>query len=227
MVYYGIKISRYEWCEMSGTKITDWDLYYRKPFLTAALLRQHTSGRLIRALKKYTGLHADQPLRILEFGGGNSSFAHAVTANFNCMQYCVADTNQNSISLFQQQNLPCPANGVVHDVLTSFPDHNFDLVFSAGLIEHFSLKNTAIAIQNHFDALKPGGIAAFLFPADSILYRTVRNLAEWTGQWRFPDERPLTAHEVKSAANGHTLIHEEWIRCILLTQMLMIFRKDV
>ncbi|MBR2427855.1 MAG: class I SAM-dependent methyltransferase [Lentisphaeria bacterium] len=213
---------------MDHTEKTDWDLYYKKPFPTAALLRRITSGRLIRAMKKHACFPADQsPLQILEFGGGNSSFASAVTSHFPCKEYRIADTNHLSIEQFQQQSLPCPTVGSVHDVLKPYPDNGFDFVFSAGLIEHFSPEQTALAVQNHFAALKPGGIAAFLFPADSILYRTVRKLAEWTGHWNFPDERPLTAKEVKNAAQHCTLLHEEWIRCILLTQMLLIFRKDM
>ncbi len=212
---------------MSNTEKTDWDRYYRKPFPTALCLRRITSGRLVRALKAQSCFSLEQPpLRILEFGGGNSSFAHAVTTNFSCDRYVVADTNAAGVELFKQQKLSCPSDGMMHDVLQAPPEKDFDFVFSAGLIEHFSPEQTALAVQNHFAALKPGGIAAFLFPADSTLYWTVRKFAELSRCWHFPDERPLTAHEVKSAAGNQTLLHSEWIRCILLTQMLMIFRKD-
>lgn len=211
---------------MSNTNKTDWDRYYSKPFPTAHCLRRITSGRLVCALKKHASFPPAAPLRVLEFGGGNSSFAQAVTTHFFCSQYTVADTNAAGVELFKQQKLSCPADCLVHDVLQDPPANDFDLVFSAGLIEHFAPEQTALAVQNHFAALKPGGIAAFLFPADSMLYRLVRKTAELTGCWQFPDERPLTAGEVKCAAMDHTLLHAEWIRCILLTQMLMIFRKD-
>ena len=212
---------------MCSIEKTDWDRYYRKPFPTALCLRRITSGRLIRALKARSCFSSEQPpLHILEFGGGNSSFAHAVTNHFSCARYMVADTNIAGVELFKQQKLACPSDGLIHDVLQAPPENDFDFVFSAGLIEHFSPEQTALAVQNHFAALKPGGIAAFLFPADSMLYRTVRKIAELTGCWHFPDERPLTAREVKTAAGNQTLLHSEWIRCILLTQMLMIFRKD-
>ena len=212
---------------MGKSEKTDWDRYYLKPFPTALCLRRITSGRLVRALKARSCFSPEQlPLQILEFGGGNSSFAQTVTTNFSCARYIVADTNIAGVELFKQQKLACSSDGIIQDVLQAPPENNFDFVFSAGLIEHFTPEQTALTVQNHFAALKPGGIAAFLFPADSALYRIVRKMAELSGCWHFPDERPLTAREVKSAAGNQTLLHSEWIRCILLTQMLMIFRKD-
>ena len=212
---------------MGNTEKTDWDRYYRKPFPTALCLRRITSGRLVRALKKYACFPAEQsPLQVLEFGGGNSSFEQTITTHFPCSRYLAADTNVIGVELFRQQKLSCHSDGVIHDVLLPPMANDFDFVFSAGLIEHFTPEQTALAVQNHFAALKPGGIAAFLFPADSVLYRSVRKIAEVTGCWSFPDERPLTAAEVKAAAKNQTLLHSEWIRCILLTQLLMIFRKD-
>ena len=212
---------------MEKTEKTDWDRYYNKPFPTALWLRRITSGRLVRALKSRSCFSPEQsPLQVLEFGGGNSSFAHAVTTNFPCARYVVADTNLAGVELFKQQKLSCLSDGIVHDVLQTPPENDFDFVFSAGLIEHFTPEQTSLAVQNHFAALKPGGIAAFLFPADSALYRSVRKMAELSGCWHFPDERPLTANEVNAAAGNQSLLHSEWIRCILLTQMLMIFRKD-
>ena len=91
---------------MCSIEKTDWNRYYSKPFPTALCLRRITSGRLVRALKKCSCFSSEQPpLQVLEFGGGNSSFAHAVTTNFSCDRYVVADTNAAGVELFKQQKL--------------------------------------------------------------------------------------------------------------------------
>ncbi len=211
--------------EYSGVK-TDWDQYYRSPFPAAHFLRAVTSHRLIRALK-LCGM--SQAEHILEPGGGNSCFAKKLCDAFRCREYTIAESCERGIHLFQQQNLPCRKQAVrmdlVKDPFPVLPEQ--DLVFSAGLIEHFSAGDTALLIRKHFELLKPGGFAAFLFPADTGLYRFIRGIAERTGSWKFPDERPLTPEEVLSTASQcGRLCHRELIRIILLTQGMVIMQKE-
>jgi hypothetical protein len=47
---------------------------------------------------------------------------------------------------------------------TSFPSRSFDLVYSLGLIEHFTGKSLEEMIRKHVELLKPGGTALIVIP---------------------------------------------------------------
>jgi cyclopropane fatty-acyl-phospholipid synthase-like methyltransferase len=70
-----------------------------------------------------------------------------------------------------------------------------DIVFSVGLIEHFSTADTAECIRAHFELVKPGGYVLITYPSPTALYSIIRRAAELLKIWSFPDERPLTSQE--------------------------------
>ena len=211
----------------SSSKKTDWNHYYKHPFPTAKILRAITGRRLVRALKKCAG-DAASLRRIAEFGGGGSCFAKRLCRAFACESYTVYDSNERSLALFADMELPCARQACLQNILDDIHEpHTADLVFSAGLIEHFVEEDTARAVARHFQLLRKGGLAAFLYPSDTGLYRAVRGLAETLHLWHFPDERALPPDEVPRTASAYgTCLHRECIRSILLTQELLIFRKD-
>ena len=207
---------------MSSGKQTDWTRYYRTPFVTARLLRRITSGRLLAALER-TGLVPEGGFAV-ELGGGGSSFAARLVRRFRFREYGVIDTNEEGLRRFLARKLPCLCRTERGSVLENLPDWHADLVFSAGLIEHFSPADTEKAVRAHFALAKPGGTVAILFPENTVLYRFVRRILERVGLWSFPDERPLVAEEVIRAAGCKPLV-SEGIRIILLTQRLLIFQR--
>jgi len=101
-----------------------------------------------------------------------------------------------------------------------------DLVFSVGLIEHFSVRDTAKAVKAHFDILKSNGIAIISFPTPTFLYRMARFAAERLGLWIFHDERPLKQSEVSGTGGQYgQLLDQRIIWPIFLTQAMLVFRK--
>lgn len=208
---------------MDGGKQTDWTKYYRAPFVTARLLRRITSGRLLSALER-TGSVPDAGFAV-ELGGGGSSFAARLVRRFRFREYGVIDTSEEGLRRFEALGLPCQCHTERKSVLEDLPDWHADLVFSAGLIEHFSPEDTRRAVRAHFALAKPGGTVAILFPENTALYRFVRRILEWFGLWSFPDERPLDAEEVIRAAECSPCV-SEGIRIILLTQRLLIFQRE-
>ena len=209
---------------MSETEKTDWTRYYRKPAVTARLLRRITASRLISGLER-SGSAPGAGGFIVEPGGGGSSFARRLARRFGCAEYGVLDTHEEGLELFRRQDLPCHSRAERCDILGPLPDWQGDLVFSAGLIEHFPPEETARAVRAHFELAKEGGTVAFLFPENTGLYRTVRRILEVSGLWHFPDERALEPPEVIRAAGREPLL-SEGIRIILLTQRLLVFRKE-
>ena len=202
---------------------TDWTNYYRNPFPTAGLLRRITASRLIRAMRDSGILR--KPGRVIELGGGGSSFAMRLTRCFPCTRYTAVDSNPEGLKRFQDLALPCEKECVEADLLRDRPDIRADFVFSAGLIEHFPPEETRALIRTHLDMTGAGGFTAFLFPVDTRLYRMVRRMAERANLWRFPDERALAWSEAEEAA-GLPPVRKERIASVLLTQELLIFHKE-
>ena len=115
------------------------------------------------------------------------------------------------------------------DLLRALPENaeKADLVFSVGLIEHFSPLNTARMVRRHFELAKTGGLVILFFPTPTPLYRATRFCAELLRLWMFHDERPLRSAEVERviAPYGH-VVHRELIRANFLTQRIIVARKE-
>jgi SAM-dependent methyltransferase len=205
-------------------KATDWDAYYARPFSAATITRRITTARLLGHLQRW--LSCEQPV-IAELGGANSCFITALYQALKPSQYLAIDNNRYGLSLMAQRCVELPGLTLLEeDVLHPQHTAQADLVFSVGLIEHFDPVGTATVIANHYRYVRPGGLVLISFPTPTWLYRSVRSLAELSGQWRFHDERPLGFAEVKAgmAAQGELLAHD-LIWPILLTQGLWVGRK--
>lgn len=202
---------------------TDWTAYYRKPAPTASVTRRITQRRLLDIFSRH--LPSRGPT-ICEIGGGNSCFVDAVLAQQPVSSYHVIDNNELGLQKLRKR---FPGNSVVTasngDVLQPKIGRRYDLVYSVGLIEHFDENDTRRAIKTHFQLAKPGGIVVITFPTPTWLYRATRKAAELTGQWRFPDERPLPMGEVADGIRRHGTILESFINWpIVLTQGIVVAR---
>jgi hypothetical protein len=202
---------------------TDWDRYYRRPFQAARLTRQITAANLLRQIRRFV---RPAPV-IVELGGADSCFFDPIRRRIRPSQYHVLDNNQVGLDRFQQRIHGLPnVFASNQDVLRLSCRVEADLVFSAGLIEHFGPADTRAAVAAHFELLKPGGIAMMTFPTPTLLYRTARRLAECAGMWMFPDERPLRLAEVAAAGRPHgRMLLRKLIWPIVLTQYLLVWHK--
>ena len=127
-------------------------------------------------------------MSVIEFGGGNSYFFRSIVDALPVERYEVVDSNQKTLGLFEQQARRVPAlTTAAHcvDLLVETPSlAPADVVFSVGLIEHFSPEETREVVQRHFDCVKKGGIVII---TPTWLYRLTRFAAEQIGVWKFPD----------------------------------------
>ena len=207
---------------------TDWTRYYEKPFVTAYVTRRITA-RLIAKTVLAAGGFPEREGAILELGGGNSSFCDTLKRRLRARSYTVVDSNPRGTLLFWMKhpdsfNYPI----VCADILTLDPAtiEPADLVFSVGLVEHFSEEQTKIAIRRHFELAKPGGLVLITFPVPTLSYRLIRRAAEKLGLWRFPDERPIQLEDaVRLCAEHGEIIAKQLNRAILLTQGIVLARK--
>ena len=202
---------------------TDWDRYYRRPFQAARLTRKITAANLLGQIRRFV---RPAPV-IVELGGADSCFFDLIRSRIRPSQYHVLDNNQLGLDRFRRRIGDAPnVFAGNQDVLRLSYRVEADLVLSAGLIEHFDPEGTRKAVAAHFELLKPGGIAIMTFPTPTLLYRTARRLAERTGMWMFPDERPLRLAEVAAAGQPHgRMLLRKLIWPIVLTQYLLVWQK--
>ena len=213
---------------MPDTPATNWTRYYEKPFITAHVTRRITAHRIAKMVLDAGGF-PERYGRIIELGGGNSSFCDTFMDRLYVQFYTVVDSNPRGTLLFWMKhpdsfNYPI----VCADILTldtaSFEPA--DLVFSVGLVEHFSEEQTKIAIRRHFELVKPSGLVLITFPVPTLSYRLIRRAAEKLGLWRFPDERPIQLENAVALCAEHGEILAKCLnRAILLTQGIVLARK--
>ncbi len=211
---------------------TDWTRYYERPFVTAHLTRRITGRILAKMLVEagfpsrddITELADDIPFRgtVIELGGGNSAFCDTLIRRLNIFHYTVVDSNPRGTLLFRMKHPSSSSyKALCADILTLDPAtfEPADLVFSVGLVEHFSEERTRIAIRRHFELAKPGGLVLITFPVPTFTYRLIRRAVEALGLWRFPDERPIQLEDAVRLCSGHgEVIAKRLNRAILLTQ---------
>lgn len=203
-------------------KQTDWEKYYHSPLPTAfysrAVIRRHVLGML-----QETRLKKD--FSIAELGGGGSCFYDRINKNFSVAKYTVFDSCMTGLQAFIKKH---PKGDAVHtDLLTYHPEKLYDIVFSVGLIEHFPEEKTALMIRKHFEMTKPGGYVVIFFPTPTPLYNVTRKLAELTGVWQFPDERPVKPEEFRKTADQlGTFLKGYTIHANVLTQYAALYRKN-
>lgn len=208
------------------TEATDWDRYYRNTPRYTSVTRKISERKIIGLVDDFCG---DRSLEICELGGANSCFVSAIFRSIDVAAYHVVDFNEFGLGLLDSKGLGTRLSWERGDVLVDAGGaRQFDLVYSVGLIEHFQPEETRQAVQNHFARCKSGGIVLITFPTPTLPYRAIRSLAESSGKWSFPDERPLEFAEVRSACLAHgTIVHESINWMIGLTQGYVVARKHV
>lgn len=175
-------------------KKTDWDAYYSRPSKFTGFFRQITINYILREFNR----HGGNIKNICELGGANSCIYSDIYKTYPSAQYTVVDNNATGMGLLKAKNIYEGDLSLIEaDIMQSLPINKpMDIVFSIGLIEHFSPTNSAIAIQKHFAFAKEGGLVIITFPTPTWLYRWARKISEALGLWIFHDERPLSLQSV-------------------------------
>ncbi|MGE5340239.1 MAG: methyltransferase domain-containing protein [Candidatus Omnitrophota bacterium] len=207
-------------------KPTDWDHYYRQPYKLNTILKRIVTRRLMRYIRRY--VPQDKAFSILEFGGGNSCFFDIFDQTFQPTTYYIVDNNRLGLDALHNRSGNRRSLVLLHrDMMEPGLNIECDLVFSVGLIEHFSPEDTRKAILAHLQAVKKGGILILGFPTPTFLYRVARKVSELLGQWIFHDERPLKTQEVASHLTSSCSILDSGIVWpIIFTQAFIVAKKN-
>ena len=102
------------------------------------------------------------------------SFLDRIQRAIHPRQYYVVDNNEYGLRLLERRVSEEPVHVLREDVLNLRTKLQADVVFSVGLIEHFTPKDTRRAVLAHFDLLRPGGCVILTFPTPTRLYRVAR-----------------------------------------------------
>jgi hypothetical protein len=206
---------------------TDWDRYYDRPLATAKLTRRYSGHWLRTAIRQHAARPSD--ISVIEFGGGNSCFFRTLVDSLPISRYEIADLNEKSLQLFERQGREVLSVSTAShrvNLLTDTPSLVLaDVVFSVGLIEHFTSEGTRDVVRRHFACVKDGGVVIITAPTPTWLYRMTRAAAEQIGVWQFPDERPLLPEEILRAGEGlGTLLCSQTLWPLVLTQQAVVWR---
>jgi len=109
--------------------------------------------------------------KVLEVGAGEGVHLPFVRHSFS--EYLLTDKNISALERVRF-SLPPGVTMQVEDSLNlSFPDHVFDRVIAAHLLEH--LPHPHLALREWYRVLKPGGVLSLILPCDpGVAWRLAR-----------------------------------------------------
>nr|WP_258443080.1 glycosyltransferase [Helicobacter sp. 16-1353] len=212
-----------------SARATDWEKYYSKRknnnFKISNITRKISATMILNLLKKYKNIH-----RICEFGGGDSCFYKDFRESYANADYIVFDNSKKGVDSFNNKyatKSPHKQKAILFNLLESKAiDSSFDVVFSAGLIEHFNKTNTRAMCIKHFEFAKSGGIVLITYPTPTLLYRVIRSILEKLNLWEFHDERALLFDEVNATCEEYgELLSRKLNFAIGLTQEILVYKK--
>jgi SAM-dependent methyltransferase len=210
---------------MGGDDKTEWDVYYEKPYLTSKVSRYFSTRKLIRNIKQYAS--PQKSLTIAELGGAGSAFYSKINTICKPVRYYIFDNNQFGLDILSQN--PEKNNLILRnvDILLLDEKLGLDIVYSIGVIEHFTGDDTHRAIKAHFDLLRSGGIAIISFPTPTWLYRLSRTISTLLGLWIWHDEVPLSVETVVELAVKYgEIVDVKTLWPMFLTHAMLVIRKS-
>lgn len=181
--------------EMAGQhgKPTDWGRFEAfnrahplfQRFFTDAMFQGY------RALLRHATF--GDAISILELGAGTGSTSRCLAESFPTQKITLVDSNPAMLEAAQRalRGLSCDKAFIEGDLLDLALDERFDLVHSAGLVEHFWGDDQRRVLQVHADLTQRGGYCVIYAPTPTLAYRFWRGLAEGLNLWLFTDEVPL------------------------------------
>ena len=203
-------------------KVTNWKEYYeKKPLKIIDKKRKNNIKYIVNVLRtnKFNGGV------ILEYGGGNSFVAEAISNNFNINKFVIVDSNEYGIKLLDKRNI---SNLEKHcDSIFDYADkENYDLVYSIGLIEHFQGDYLIKCIDKHFEMCKKGGWVLLTFPVNCFRYRVIRMVLEIFNMWQYTDEVPLKKDYIeKIISENGSVMHSSINKKLILPQAIILIKR--
>jgi len=180
-------------------KVTDWREYYsKKPLKIVSKKRENNINYILNILEEnnFNGRN------FLEYGGGNSSVAEAISKKYKVDKFTIVDNNQYGIDLLDNRDIK-NLNKQCLSIFDFKDKEIYDLIYSVGLIEHFQGKDFENCVLEHFKYAKKGGYILYTFPVPVFRYKVIRTIYEIFNKWQYTDEIPLNSKTVENVVKKH------------------------
>lgn len=144
--------------------------------------------------------------RILELGSGTGLATLQLLKQHGGVG-CLVDKSQNAMAVSRNIYADLGVKNSVYRILgdalqIKFPAE-FDLVHSAGLIEHFTGGDRLKIIEAHTKPLKPGGYLLLVFPVNNVFYWLQREFLWLVGRWKATDDYLWNPREMHNTLDLH------------------------
>lgn len=211
---------------MENKVYTDWTNYYTKrKSIISTMTQKITLHALVRLIKKY---FADDKLKAMECGGGNSCFATGISAALNVEYYDIFDKCMLGVEKALDNHIIRKAwhADLTKEIDSKILEEKYNFVYSVGLVEHFTEEDRKKVIENHFNLCEKEGYVLITAPIPTVKYRFIRKCMELLHVWQFWDEYPMQLDKlVKEMAPYGEIVSAEINWKLPLTQCIVIALK--
>jgi len=198
---------------MTDSKI--WDKVWNDPgnqeewnYLSQVILDE------LEALLRREGLSNQGGLKMAEVGCGSGRISTRLARGFPCSLSVLVDHSPVAVTRLKAAVEAGVGTGeVVRGDLFAIPvkDNSLDLVWNAGVLEHFTGHTQDRAVSEMLRVLKPGGFFISLNPfAGSILHTLGKAFVESVTTYPYGEEIPIKSLQKSAGAAGQRLHGKEF-----------------
>ena len=134
--------------------------------------------------------------RILEVGCGSARTLHHLEQHYTHSLCYAFDISSEAIKLVRNIS-PTNQTTIANALSLPLQDETFDLVFSIGLIEHFTRAKAQEIVSENVRVARPYGYVGIVVPWQNSIYNLIVRKA-FGRLWPFGDENPFRRRELVS-----------------------------
>ena len=178
-------------------KPTNWEKYFR--YSERNFVVNLVQGQMFKSYERLLRrTEIDRPISVLELGAGSGYNSLKIAALYKTKDITIVDSNKRILAVSKRlfKSARFNVKFLCEDLFKLNLGKQFDIVHSAGLVEHFGgvMKSKVFGVHERFT--KPGGHCLIFAPTPSTSYKIFRGLMELAGLWKFTDEVPMTKYQL-------------------------------